>query len=60
MEYVLERDQYQCAKCGSHDKIEIHHIIPICNHGTNDYDNLIALCPLCHQNAHDKLIDQTR
>ena len=35
---------------------EIHHIIPIEQDWNKrfNYDNLIALCPQCHQNVHDR------
>ena len=31
---------------------EVHHIIPVCEGGTEDQDNLILLCPNCHKMAH--------
>jgi len=47
---VLERDKYRCKKCGSFERPEVHHIIPIrvapelfC-----DVWNMIVLCSDCH------------
>lgn len=30
---------------------EIHHIIPVCENGTDEPENLILLCPNCHELA---------
>ena len=38
----------KCVKCGSTEKLQIDHIIPLASGGTNDEDNLQALCKLCH------------
>lgn len=49
--------QKTCATCGSAEKIELHHIIPIAAGGTNDYYNLVSLCHDCHQLLHRKIYD---
>ncbi|MEG1597493.1 MAG: HNH endonuclease [Bacilli bacterium] len=50
-----------CHKCGSHEgkSINIHHVIPLADGGTNDYNNLIPLCNHCHRDWHtiEGLID---
>lgn len=33
--------------------LEIHHIIPCAQGGTNDISNLTLLCPTCHKKAHN-------
>ena len=38
----------QCAFCGSKEKLEEHHMIPLMMGGTNDERNLIFLCHDCH------------
>ena len=41
-----------CAVCGKEGYVEIHHKTPIILGGTDDHDNLICLCPDCHDEAH--------
>ena len=45
---------YQCAVCSKTDYLEMHHIIPKAEGGTDDYDNLILLCPAHHQEMHNR------
>ena len=49
---VLVRDEYRCQKCGREDSLHVHHIRAVCEEGTNDMDNLIALCSGCHKEWH--------
>lgn len=60
---VLDRDNYTCQKCG--EKMEhiaggisfvVHHIIPASENMALylDIDNLILLCPICHNKIHEK------
>lgn len=53
-----------CHKCGSHEgkSINIHHVIPLADGGTNDYNNLVPLCNHCHRDWHtiEGLIDFDR
>lgn len=37
-----------CAKCGSKENLQLHHMIPVLIGGDNDDDNLIILCKKCH------------
>lgn len=37
-----------CLLCGSTEKLEVHHIIPQCKGGTDDWTNIVTLCPTCH------------
>lgn len=48
----------KCQACGYNEYpiLQIHHIIEKHNGGTNDFDNLIVLCPNCHKKAHKKFI----
>lgn len=50
----LHRANYCCARCGSHDKLELHHIIPVFERLdlAYDKDNIEVLCKSCHQNTH--------
>jgi DEAD/DEAH box helicase domain-containing protein len=57
----LFRDGYMCCVCGFTDgKLHVHHIKPFHSFGyipnkndnyllANELDNLITLCPSCHQ-----------
>ena len=44
---VLERDE-NCQKCMRADGLNVHHIISRDEGGTDDLDNLIILCEICH------------
>lgn len=58
---VLNRDNYTCQICkGKHKnkKLEVHHIIFRKDGGSDDADNLITLCHICHYNLHHNLIDE--
>lgn len=47
-----EQDVIMCEKCGA-VAVDIHHIKPKALGGTDDIDNLIALCRECHSVEHD-------
>jgi hypothetical protein len=50
---VFKRDQFQCAYCGAHPSetvlLEVDHVIPVCEGGTNDIENLVAACWDCNR-----------
>jgi len=52
---VLQRDNYQCVKCGASPKVnpnvilEIDHIIPVTKGGDNNLSNLQTLCKKCNR-----------
>ncbi len=49
---VLERDGYQCRKCGYHnptgESLELHHVVDYARGGLTVADNLHTLCSTCH------------
>lgn len=50
--YVLQRNNYQCQSCGQQSyetQLNIDHIIPLANGGSNDISNLQVLCSRCNQ-----------
>ena len=50
---VRNADGHRCAMCGKvFGTLHVHHIIPLCQNGTNHPNNLIVLCPDCHQKQH--------
>lgn len=52
----------RCEICGYDYKpsLQIHHIIPLSNNGSNDIDNLALLCPNCHALVHSLMSDSAR
>lgn len=46
--YIVERDGFACVVCGSSERLHVHHIITRGAGGTNEYQNLITLCHVCH------------
>ena len=45
---VRERDDHACVLCGAADNLEIDHIVPYRDGGSNELDNLRTLCRPCH------------
>lgn len=43
-----------CEKCGKKDELEVHHIIPLVEGGSDDFENFVALCSDCHKLFHNK------
>ena len=50
--YVKARDGFTCQSCGSHEHLEVHHIIQRKDGGSDRPANLITLCDRCHENHH--------
>ena len=42
----------RCGKCGKAGALEVHHVKPLKEGGTNDPSNLQVLCRDCHIGAH--------
>ncbi len=53
---VLARDRHRCATpgCGAAHFLEVHHVIPRGQGGSNRADNLVTLCSRCHRFAHEQ------
>lgn len=58
---VLRRDNFKCRTCGWTQEqwhradprnLELHHIDPHHAGGTNEADNLLTLCNVCHDDSH--------
>lgn len=56
---VWKRDNNRCYYCGfqSTKHQEIHHLND--DHDDNSLDNLVTVCPLCHQNFHLDIVSNT-
>lgn len=53
--FVLDRDNHICQHCkgkSKNNRIEVHHIVPRSENGSDEHDNLISLCKTCHDNIH--------
>lgn len=60
-EAILHRDNYTCQVCGKkHTRLEVHHIIPRSQGGTDNENNLITLCEDCHEAVHNGKIVLTK
>ena len=46
---ILERDSARCRQCGETEVLEMDHLIPIAQGGTNADANLQVLCPPCNK-----------
>lgn len=54
-EFIIERDNFTCSKCGyfsMSNGLNVHHVKPLSEGGTNSINNLITLCSKCHSTAH--------
>jgi 5-methylcytosine-specific restriction endonuclease McrA len=47
--FVWQRDQGKCARCGSAEKLEFDHIIPVIRGGSNTERNIQLLCEQCNR-----------
>lgn len=47
--FVWQRDKGQCVKCGSRERIEYDHIIPIAAGGSSSERNIQLLCESCNR-----------
>ena len=47
--FVLRRDNHKCLKCGSKNRLHIHHLDDPDNH---EPDNLETVCASCHRKYH--------
>lgn len=57
-EALIEDAGYVCKTCGNKfckTKLQIDHVIPVSEGGTNDYENLQVLCLTCHM---DKTVSE--
>ncbi len=55
---IRARDKFSCTDCGSKEFIlDVHHIVYLSKHGTNQQSNLITLCRPCHESEHGRVFD---
>lgn len=56
-QFIYDRDNNQCLKCGCSDNLTLDHILPISKGGGNEYTNLQTLCSKCNQDKGTAEID---
>ena len=49
---VLRRDGWRCQSCGIMSNVEVHHKRFRSLSGDDSEQNLITLCPTCHDGVH--------
>lgn len=54
-EEVWRRDQGRCVTCGSRDKLEFDHILPVAKGGSNSTRNIELLCQLHNRRKSDSI-----
>lgn len=52
---VWKRDNGICVKCGTNEKLEFDHIIPVVMGGSSTYRNLQLLCESCNRKKYKNL-----
>ena len=50
---VLARDGWRRQACGAREHIEVHHQHFRSHGGSNNDDNLVTLCFVCHRQLHE-------
>lgn len=57
---IKKESGFRCGfpNCGERTPLEIHHITPQAEGGSDDLENLICLCRNCHGLVTDGIIDQ--
>lgn len=55
-EAVWKRDKNRCASCGSNQKLELDHIIPVSKGGSNTINNIELLCQNCNRKKSNKIM----
>lgn len=59
---IFSRDAFTCRYCGRQSDLvplQIDHMIPVCQGGTNDPNNLITACVDCNSGKGAKIIKQS-
>jgi hypothetical protein len=47
--FVWQRDEGKCVRCGSREKLEFDHIIPVADGGSSTERNIQLLCEPCNR-----------
>ena len=52
---IWRRDQGRCVRCGSRERLEFDHIVPVSRGGANTVRNIELLCESCNRSKGDSL-----
>jgi 5-methylcytosine-specific restriction protein A len=56
---IKNLQNYSCAMCGISEDgfliLQVHHVLPTSQGGSDEESNLVALCPNCHCRTHSIL-----
>ena len=52
---VWRRDEGKCVRCGSRERLEYDHIIPVSKGGSNTIRNIELLCEQCNRKKRDNI-----
>jgi len=55
---AMQKSNGVCVACGTDERLQVDHIIPVSRGGTNDPDNLQMLCKSCNASKRDKTMDE--
>lgn len=50
---IFERDGWRCRLCGSPYALTPHHLLPVGQGGSDEPENVVTACWLCHRLIHD-------
>jgi hypothetical protein len=53
---IWRRDSGKCARCGSREKLEYDHIVPISKGGSNTARNIELLCEKCNRSKSNNVV----
>jgi len=53
--FVWRRDEGRCVQCGSDERLEFDHIIPVSKGGSNTARNIQLLCEFCNRSKSDRI-----
>ncbi len=56
---VFARDKFRCFYCGASSetvKLEIDHVLPVCEGGNNNAENLVTSCHECNSSKSHKVL----
>jgi 5-methylcytosine-specific restriction protein A len=45
---ILERDGDRCRNCGTSERLQVDHVVPVCEGGEPTLENGQTLCIVCH------------
>ncbi|HQE49833.1 MAG TPA: HNH endonuclease [Fervidobacterium sp.] len=57
-ESILKKYNYRCAYCGSGEKIEMDHVVPISKGGGHTFENVVPACRSCNASKSNKDLDE--